>query len=124
MKKEQLLIKFKLNEILNFILIDNIVSICYNKTGKKFNVIFNGSKGYISNIEIRCECMQLEENRIFLTNYVNKNGSLKKINVNVFYSKDVGIRLSTGKDAPQVTHEYIKPLKPINDLILEDDLPF
>lgn len=81
--------------------VELIVSILYKKTGNKFSVYFNGSKGYLSNIEIVGEGFQKEDNRIFIESLRNKNGSLKSVMVNVFYSDENGIRLSVGNLSKQ-----------------------
>lgn len=47
--------KFKLSELRNFDTIQETISQGYKKTGLKFSVHFNGSKGYLDNIEISCE---------------------------------------------------------------------
>ncbi len=99
--KEQLLMRFKLPMIISLSLIDSIVTMGYRKTGNKFSISFNGSKGYLSNIEISCEGYQHEENRIFVENLRTKTGSLPAIMVNIFYSERNGIRLSTGNDEPK-----------------------
>ena len=106
--KEQLLLKFKLPMIQDLSLVNSIVSIGYRKTGNKFTVAFNGSKGYLSNIEISCEGYQKEENRIFVESLQNKDGSLKSIMVNLFYSDKNGVRLSTGNDEPKVIEKEEK----------------
>lgn len=100
--KEQLLLKFKLPMIQDLSMVDRIVSMGYRKTGNKFTVAFNGSKGYLSNIEISCEGYQKEDNRIFVESLRNKDGGLLNIMVNLFYSGKNGIRLSTGNDDPKV----------------------
>lgn len=99
---EELLLKFKLPMIYNLSFVEAIVSMCYRKTGNKFTVAFNGSKGYLSNIEIFCEGYQKEENRILVERLRNKNGSLKSVMVNVFYSSKNGIRISIGKDEAKI----------------------
>jgi hypothetical protein len=99
--KEKLIFKFKLPLINELQLITTICSYGYRKTQNKFSVNFNGSKGYLSNIEITCEGNQKEENRIFVENLMNKDGSFKNIIVNLFYSDENGIRLSTGNDEPR-----------------------
>lgn len=110
--KEQLLLKFKLPMICDLSLINAIVSLGYRKTENKFRVSFNGSKGYLDNIEISCEGYQKEENRISLYKLRNKNGSLKSVMVNLFYSDKNGIRLSTGNDKPKaIEKEENLPVK-------------
>ena len=124
--KEQLLLKFKLPMIQDLSMVDAIVSMGYRKTGNKFTVAFNGSKGYLSNIEISCEGYQKEENRIFVESLRNKNGSLKSIMVNLFYSDKNGIRLSTGDDEPKIIEKEEKKELIVNSVSNDDDsdLPF
>ena len=124
--KEQLLLKFKLPMIQNLSFVDIIVSMGYRKTGNKFSVVFNGSKGYLSNIEISCEGCQKEENRIFVESLRNKDRSLKSIMVNVFYSDKNGIRLSTGNDEPKVIEKEEKKELAENSVSndCDSDLPF
>lgn len=86
----------------NLSIVDTIVTMGYRKTGNKFSVAFNGSKGYLSNIEISCEGYQKAENRIFVESLRNKDGSLQSIMVNLFYSDKNGVRLSTGNDEPKI----------------------
>lgn len=125
--KEQLLLKFKLPMIQDLSMVDTIVSMGYRKTGNKFTVAFNGSKGYLSNIEISCEGHQKEDNRIFVERLRNKNGSLKSIMVNLFYSDKNGIRLSTGDDEPRIIEKEEKKEAIENAVSNDDDdsdLPF
>jgi len=124
--KEKLLLKFKLPMIQDLSMVDSIVTMGYRKTGNKFTVAFNGSKGYLSNIEISCEGYQKEDNRIFVENLRNKNRSLKSVMVNLFYSDKNGIRLSTGDDEPKIIEKEEK-----NELVVDSasndddsDLPF
>lgn len=118
---EKLIMKFILPRIQDLRMVDAIVTLGYRKTGNKFSVAFNGSKGYLSNIEISCEGYQKEENRIFIENLRNKNGTLKSKMVNVFFSDENGIRLSIGKDIPKVfqTEKQEEALS-----MGDDDLPF
>ena len=101
METEKLIMKFKLPNLNDLSFVDAIVTLGFEKTFNKFRVSFNGSKGYLCNIEISCEGSQVAENRIFLYKYRNKDNSLKSVMVNVFFSEKNGIRLSTGKDKPQ-----------------------
>lgn len=100
---EKLLAQFPLPLIQNISCIESIVENCYHMTGYKFSVIFNGSKGYLSNIQIQCEGTQEEENRIFVERLRKANGSLKNVQVNIFHSEENGIRVSTGEDKPRNT---------------------
>ncbi len=125
-KREQVLIRFKLPMIQNLEIVSSIVSLGYRKTGNKFSVSFNGSKGYLSNIEISCEGYQKEENRIFVESLRNKDGSLKSIMVNLFYSDENGVRLSTGNDEPKVIEKEEKKELVENSVSNDErsDLPF
>lgn len=103
--KEQLLMKFKLPMIQSLAVVNAIVTMGYKATGNKFTVSFNGSKGYLNDITIECEGNQIADNRIRYQELLNKDGSLKSIDVNVFYSNEHGVRISTGKDEPRVISE-------------------
>ena len=118
MEKE--LMKFKLPMIENLSLVNAIVIMGFRKTGNKFSVVFNGSKGYISNIEIYCEGVQKESNRIFVESLRNKNNSLKSVMVTIFYSKDKGVRVQVGKPS-EVPTLKCEGEKSYSD---NDDLPF
>jgi len=92
---ETLIAKFKLPMIENLSLVNVIVSKGYRKTGNKFSVEFNGSKGYLSNIEISCEGTQKERNNvIWVENLTTKKGSLKSKMVEIYHSEENGIRVS------------------------------
>ena len=115
--KEKLLLKFKLPSIENLTTIEAICVLGYRETGEKFQVIFNGSKGYLDSFEISCEGNQEAENRICFGDLRNKDRSLKSILVNIFYSEEFGIRLSTGADEPR---SIVKS----GAMDENDDLPF
>ena len=128
MKTEKLLFKFKLPMIQDLTFVDHIVSYGYRKTGNKFWVNFNGSKGYLSNIDISCEGVQHpEDNRIFVERLRNKDRSLKSIMINVFHSEENGLRISMGKDEPR-TITQIEASQPVMETVSEQDdnsdLPF
>lgn len=92
---EQLIFKFKLPMIQKLSLIEAIVLVGYRKTGNKFFVNFNGSKGYLSNIEISCEGRQKERNNvIWVEGLRTKEGLLKSKMVEVFHSEENGVRIS------------------------------
>jgi len=99
--KETEIIKFKLPLIERLSLVNLICNMGYKATGNKFSVAFNGSKGYMSNIEIYCEGKQSEKNIIPVESLVNKNGSLKSVLINIFHSEQKGVRISIGKDEPK-----------------------
>lgn len=104
-EREKVILSFKLPQITSKSLIEILCVHGYRETGNKFSISFNGSKGYLSNFEISCEGYQKADNRIFVENLYNKDRSLKSIMVNVFYSDEFGIRLSTGIDEPKVLSE-------------------
>jgi hypothetical protein len=121
---EKHIVSFKLSLLNNVMypVIKTIVNYGFNKTGNKFYVAINGSKGYVSNMEISCEGYQNANNRIFLDDLETKTGKLKSVVVNVFHSETNGVRLSIGKDKPEVIliDEHQKaPLQ-----IADDELPF
>ena len=101
-KREKLILRFKLPQITSKSLIECLCLIGYRETNNKFSISFNGSKGYLSNVEISCEGYQKSNNRIFIENFYNKDRTLKSIGINVFYSDENGIRLSTGNDEAQI----------------------
>lgn len=101
--KETLIIKTELSNLFDPIIIRMICSEGYLKTGCKFSIVFNGSKGYLSNLQVICEGVQKEENRIF--DFFNKNMSVKKKVVNIYHSHANGIRLSLGNDEPRLINE-------------------
>lgn len=89
---EQLILKFKLPLLNNLSFVSVIVSYGYRVTGNKFNVNFNGSKGYLSHVEIFCEGFQTERNNIiWIENLKTKQGKLRSKNVEIFHSRDNGI---------------------------------
>lgn len=124
--KEIVIVKFKLPQINDLSIVQGICAIGYRLTGNKFTVSFNGSKGYLSNIEIVCEGYQKANNRIFVDSLRNKNGSYKSVMVNIFYSDENGIRLSIGNDEPQLIVKEQKTLvkKTCAEILEDDDLPF
>lgn len=117
--EEKHLIKFKLPMIYNLTVINHIVSLGYNRTGNKFQVTFNGSKGYLSHIEISSEGKQDERNNIIWVSLLrNKDGSLKSKTISIFYS-DAGIRVEVQGEIPKLKKQTCA-----EDLKIEDDLPF
>ena len=97
--EEKLILQFKLPMITNLSFIEQIVKQGYEKTGNKFTVSFNGSKGYLDNIEITCEGIQLptNHNRIVVYNCTKRDGSLINANVRIFHSEENGVRISITK---------------------------
>ena len=99
--KEQHILTFKLPMIEKLALVESICSIGYKKTGNKFMVNFNGSKGYLSNIEISCEGSQKQRNNvIWVEKQRNEKGKLKGVMVAIFHSKD-GIRVQIDDVQPK-----------------------
>ncbi len=75
-------------------MVEYIVTVGYNLTGNKFSVNFNGSKGYLSNIEILAEGKQSEgKNIIWAERFMTKNGRLMHKEVKIFYSREHGVRV-------------------------------
>ena len=123
-KREKLIFRFKLPQITSKSFIEVLCVRGYRETGNKFRISFNGSKGYLSNVEISCEGYQKEENRIFIENLYNKDRTLKSIGVNVFYSDENGIRISTGNDEPKILKVCPKEVKKLVSNVDDDGLPF
>lgn len=92
---EKLLFKFKLPLITNLSLVSHIVCEGFYKTGNKFSVNLNGSKGYLSNIEIACEGTQKErDNVIWVEMLKTKKGTLRNKTVEIYHSEEKGVRVS------------------------------
>lgn len=92
---EKVIIKFKLPMLENLRMINALVVIGYQETGRKFTVEFNGSKGYLSNVQIHCEGKQTEQNNIiWIENLLTKNGDLQSKTVTVYHSDENGVRVS------------------------------
>lgn len=123
---ETLILKTQLSNLFHPHIIYHLCSDGYRKTGNKFSIKFNGSKGYLSHLEISCEGNQNEDNRLF--EIFNKDGIIKKKLINVYHSEINGVRLSLGKDKARVVEEskYENNLEdlPANENEIDDDLPF
>lgn len=92
---EQLLIKFKLPQLQNLDTVHAIVITGFEKTGNKFSVNFNGSKGYLSHVEITCEGIQKERNNlIWIEELQRENGSLQIKDIEIFHCPKLGVRVS------------------------------
>lgn len=133
---EQLLMKFKLPMIEDLEVVRAIVSLGYRRTENKFSVSFNGSKGYLSNIEITCEGWQKERNNIIWVDRLRtKRGTLMSKMVSIYHSEDSGVRIEVNGNERQpqskMAHNGLKQV--ITDMIEDavstdkegdDDLPF
>jgi hypothetical protein len=120
MNRETLILKVKLPNLFRASFINYLCSVGYEKTGNKFSLEFHGSKGYLSHLEISCEGFQRESNRI--SDLFNKDGTVKKKMLNIFYSKRNGVRLSLGKDHPRVVEPL--SLKSFGDAACDYGLSF
>lgn len=70
------IITIKAQDLITIKTIEAIIIEGYNKTNRKFNINFQGSKGYVNHIEIDCEANKEQiKNRIFLEEY-KKNDSI------------------------------------------------
>lgn len=98
--KEKLIMEVRLPILPHFGTINTLVSVGYRKTGNKFWIVFNGSKGYLTDIAIRCEGYQKEDNnRICLgTSNRHKSGSLLNKMVSIFHSDEDGVRVSISEN--------------------------
>ena len=91
---ERIILQFKLPMIDNLSIIHQIVTVGYSKTGNKFSVNFNGSKGYLSHIEIIAEGVQKKRNNILWVERMhNSDGSLMDKTIKIFFSSEMGVRI-------------------------------
>lgn len=92
---ETLILKFNLKMLESTDLVSGIVATGYHRTGNKFSVEFNGSKGYLSNIVISCEGNQKERNNIiWIEDLRTKGGKFKSKMVEIFHSEENGVRVA------------------------------
>ena len=97
------IVGFKLPLITDFENINFIVSHCYRETGDKFSINFNGSKGYLDNVEIVSEGAQMfGTNRISLMNFMTKKGTLMNKNIKIFHSEELGVVVTVGDEKPKI----------------------
>lgn len=103
MKDEILILKTDLDNIFKYYFIDWLCRNGYNKTGCKFSISFNGSKGYLDNISIDCEGNFSESGIIRRNDFFTSKNQVRKRIVNVYHSDEKGVRISFGNDKPQRT---------------------
>jgi hypothetical protein len=106
--------------------VNAIVVMGYNSTGSKFSVNFNGSKGYLSHIEITAEGTQTKRNNIiWVERLKTKNGSLMSRMVGIFYSDEDGVRVQVQGEKEDAQENKFKTCAEAA-LASEngDDLPF
>lgn len=116
---ESLIYTFKLPTIGKFTTIQGIVVMGYQRTGNKFFVSFNGSKGYLSNIEISCEGKQAKRNNIiWIENLRDEGGVLPSKKVGIWYSEETGVRVQI----EGVKEE--KPIPPEDAALLQSSVDF
>lgn len=118
---ETVILRTKLEDLFSVDTIEHLLTFGYKKTGLKFGIYFSGSKGYLDHISIDCELNQSETNRIDSSEIFNKDGSVKKKKINVYHSKQKGIRVSLGSDKSRVV-EIVNWGE--NPLPTDDELPF
>lgn len=95
---EYLLMKFDLQYFEQLHWMAQVCNYCYRETGNKFSIQINGSKGYLSSIEVLCEGAQKPgANVISLEKLLTRSGRLvKRKYVYILYSEDNGVRCSVG----------------------------
>lgn len=97
MEQEQLIAEFKLPTLDSLSMVNAIVALGYLKTGRKFTVSFNGSKGYLSNIVIFSECQpEHQDNIIWVEKLTTQKGTLKSLLVTIFHSSEKGVTVVIG----------------------------
>jgi hypothetical protein len=127
---EKVILRFKLNlldEDIGFGLIEMITTIGYRETGQKFCMTFNGSKGYLDNIEISCEGIKPPHgaNRIEVANLRTKNGKLQSKFVTIFHSHENGVRVEVTSRLPKLPRPSLLPNKEeYLSGCWADDIPF
>jgi hypothetical protein len=128
---EQLICKFKLPMIEKLSIVNAIVVLGYNATGNKFSVNFNGSKGYLSNIEISAEGHQKKRNNvIWVESLKTKKGHLLAKEVKIFFSDDNGVRVEVQGEKPERDYSSIEQqdealaYSSVDFTSDKDDLPF
>lgn len=91
---ERLILKLKLSQLEHLVTINEILVEGFNKTGNKFRVEINGSKGYMSHIEIACEGTQKERNNIIWANDLfTEKGRIANKTVSIYHSNKNGVRV-------------------------------
>lgn len=95
MSEEILVTEFLVHEIMDIMTVNRIVIQGYEKTGNKFSVNFNGSKGYLSNVEIIAEGTQKERNNFILIEQIDfRNAKRKKLKASIYHSDQNGVRIN------------------------------
>jgi len=123
---EQLICKFKLPMIEKLSIVNAIVVMGYNATGNKFSVQFNGSKGYLSHVEITAEGTQTKRNNIiWIERLKTTKGQLKSKMVGIFYSDEDGVRIQVEGEKEETQENKFKTCAEATLASANgDDLPF
>lgn len=106
---EKIILSFQLGALHNMDNINNILKDCYKKTGQKFSINFNGSKGYLDNIEITSEGDNLSENSIEYALLV-QTPNYNTIGIHIYYSRDKGVRVEV-ENIEEIKTNFFKSLK-------------
>lgn len=84
--------KINLKNLTDILYIQAICAIGYQKTGNKFSVNFNGSKGYLDNIEIVSEGVQKDNDNIIpIQDYLTQKGTLKSRIIQIWHEDESGV---------------------------------
>ena len=106
---EKRILSFELGALHNMNNINDILKDCYKKTGQKFNINFNGSKGYLNNIEITSEGNNLSDNRIEYALLV-QTPNYNTIGIHIYHSKNKGVRVEV-ENLEDIKTNFFKSLK-------------
>lgn len=88
--EEKLITIVSISNICSLGAIERVCRKGYEITGNKFSINFNGSKGYLDNIEISCEGVQKSStNRIDIHNI--------KMAYSIYHSEEVGVIIKPSK---------------------------
>lgn len=122
---ETKIISFKLPMLNDLETVNIICAAGYQKTGNKFTVRFNGSKGYLSNVVVSAEGTQEPyQNILWIEKLKTKKGNLRSTIVHIYYSEKKGVRIYNSiQDQKELAVEKITWRKRVHHG-LNDDLPF
>ncbi len=114
--KEILIDRLTPEELCNVQRSSHILGVGYRKTGNKFRISINGSRGYLCDISISCEMNNgVYNNKVRRGEIYTSKGRYRKRKINIYHSHSHGIRVSTGKDSARDNHTE-DPLPSTTDL--------
>lgn len=106
---EKKILGFQLGALHSMDNINIILKGCYTETGEKFSIHFNGSAGYLDNIEFTCERESQLDNIIQYAMLV-QTPNYNEISVTIYHSKDKGVRVEV-ENLKEIEDNFFKNLK-------------